>query len=147
MAKGGKKAYKDPLETQGFAAEELGTFSQKLEYDPDYGRKFYTIVYFCLALATGIVGFALEFPMLYYIAGAFLLFALFTLVFYKSWKKYDIASSRVYCEKLYPPGTSKEKIRECLFEREREERLQGGGAGSNIGTAVNLGILGFLLNN
>lgn len=145
MAK--KSGYKDPLETKGVGAEYFGTMSAKLEYDADYGRKFYTIMYTLLAALFGGLGAIFSFTWFYYIAGAMLVFALFTLIFYKTWKNYDIASSRVYCEKRYPPGTSKEKIRECLFDREKEERLQGGGSGSGIGDAIFYGSLAYFVSN
>ena len=141
------KKYKDPLKQQGVGAESMGTFSQKLEYDPKYGRNFYTLMYAGIGFISALAAYFTGIRYLYYVSAAFGMFAIFTLLFYTTWKGYDIASSRVYCEKLYPPGTPKSKIRECLFEREREERLRGGGSGSGLNDAFWLGTGAYLLSN
>jgi len=123
--------YNDPLDQKGFGADFWGNHSQKLEYDPTYGRNVYTAGYALVGIILALVGYFTGFKTLYYYAAGAGVVALLYFLFYKTYKGYDIASSRVYCEKLYPPGTPKSKIRECLYEREREERL-GGSRGNGV---------------
>lgn len=134
--------YNDPLKVTSIGADYFGSMSAKLELDPDYGRKFYTIMYFSFAVIIAIIAIIVKMtyaepqkskrPRLYgmsleviffAISGFFLLLAFGTFIFYKKWKNYDIASSKVYCERINPPGTPKYKIRECIQRREMEERM------------------------
>lgn len=134
-----KNQYNDPLSVQNSFAQPLGTLSQKLDYDPQFGRKFYAGMYLFFAAILAVIGAASQVVSFYYAAAGFVFLGIVTFLFYGFWKSYDIASTRVYCEKLYPPGTSKAKIRECIYSRERNEDVMGSVGSSGVSLALGVG--------
>jgi hypothetical protein len=105
----------------------LGGYEARLENDPDFGAKVYSAI-FLVAGIIGLIGTAFfvvekDKPAGYIISGGALLMAVFIYFFYPAYKRYDIASTRQYCVTLYPRGSEK-VIRECIIERQREERLR-----------------------
>ena len=112
----------------------LGSYSARLENDPEFGKKVYSGLFLGLSLISLIISFVvppevkpgfLGFTLLLFLISLFFFF------FYAPLKRYDIASSRRYCETLHPNGSPK-VIRTCLIERQREERLRQSFNNNNI---------------
>lgn len=104
----------------------LGSYSAKIENDPEFGKKFYSILFAVLSVITLLVSFLVDSEariLVYGIAGMFFVLAILAYFAYAPLKRYDIASTKRYCETLYPGGSAK-VIKQCIVDRQREERLR-----------------------